>query len=456
MRLMESLNLDHIWKVVLGEIEVELGKNNCKVYFKNSQLTEIKDGVARLNFLNKAVCDQVNLRYYSLVQGALQKATNIEKLSLVFGVAERETKETEGEENVGPLFVAQKEDKEEILAAVKKAHLRQDFTFDEFCVSTSNQLPFAAAQAVALNPGKNYNPLFLWGGVGVGKTHLMQAIGHEILRKNPKARVIFAPGEQFTNEIVAAIRNKGTAEFKDKYRKVDALLIDDIQFFSGKETSQDEFFHTFNEIQQNEGQIVMTSDRKPADIRDLTDRLRSRFEGGLVADISTPDTELKTAICIHKASKRGIELSNVLAELITANVDNIRTLDGELQKIIMVTGTKKMPITEDLIREILGVKKKEPSSHIDARTITDQVCEFYDLPMKVIKGEKRDKPIAVPRQILMYLLRKKAGMTLEEIADYIGGRDHTTIMHGIHKVELLLSENERIRSDVHNLEDKLK
>lgn len=453
---MESLNLDHIWKVVLGEIEVELGKNNCKVYFKNSQLTEIKDGVARLNFLNKAVCDQVNLRYYSLVQGALQKATNIEKLSLVFGVVERETKETEEEENVGPLFVTQKEDKEEILAAVKKAHLRQDFTFDEFCVSTSNQLPFAAAQAVALNPGRNYNPLFLWGGVGVGKTHLMQAIGHEILRKNPKARVIFAPGEQFTNEIVAAIRNKGTAEFKDKYRKVDALLIDDIQFFSGKETSQDEFFHTFNEIQQNEGQIVMTSDRKPADIRDLTDRLRSRFEGGLVADISTPDTELKTAICIHKASKRGIELSNVLAELITANVDNIRTLDGELQKIIMVTGTKKMPITEDLIREILGVKKKEPSSHIDARTITDQVCEFYDLPMKVIKGEKRDKPIAVPRQILMYLLRKKAGMTLEEIADYIGGRDHTTIMHGIHKVELLLSENERIRSDVHNLEDKLK
>lgn len=452
--------LSSIWKTVLGELEVELGKSNFGLYFKGSLLLSLDDGVAKIGFPNKAVADQANQRYYSLIQASLQKIAKKEKLSLVFEISERIAESGERIDDTrnqpGPLFEEPKIDKEEIQAAIKRANLRSDFTFEEFCVSTSNQLAFAAAQAVARDPGKNYNPLFIWGGVGVGKTHLMQAIGHEILRKNPRTKVYFAPGEQFLNEIIAAIRASNTQSFKDKYRSADVLLIDDIQFLSGKESAQEEFFHTFNAVQQREGQIIMTSDRKPHEIKDLTDRLRSRFEGGLVADISTPDSELKTAICILKAKKRGIELSTNLAGLITSNVDNIRTLDGTLQRLLSEVAVNKTELTEELVIRILQLPSPTGSpsaSKIDNRTILDIVCQFYNLPMKIIKGTRRDKSAVEPRQVLMYLLKRNTSMTLEEIAAFIGGRDHTTVMHGIKKIELLQTTNERLRSDLLKLQE---
>lgn len=456
-----SEELGQIWKKVLGELEVELGKSSFGLYFKNSQLLELDKGVAKLGFSNKIMADQVNARYYSILQTTLQKIAKIEKVSLVFEIApiaESGKRIAESIEEAGPLFEKPKEDKEAIGQAVKKAGLRTDFSLEEFCVSTSNQLAFAAAQSVIKNPGKNYNPLFLWGGVGVGKTHLMQAIGHEILRVNSNARVVYASGEQFTNEIILAIRRQNTAEIKEKYRFADALLIDDVQFLSGKDTAQEEFFHTFNAVQQHAGQIVMTSDRKPSDISDLTDRLRSRFEGGLVADISTPDSELKTAICLLKFNKRGIDISNSVASLIAGSVDNIRTLEGALQRLMQEVEVKKIPLTEDLVSKVLKVSIDENLNRtvkVDNRKILDSVCEFYGLPIKLIKGDKRDRGIARPRQVLMYLLKNNTGMTLVEIADFLGGRDHTTIMHGVRKIEQLVVSDERIKNEVDNLWKKI-
>ncbi len=457
---MDTQKLHDLWRATLGELEVELGKNNFGIYLKNSSLLSLENGIAKLGFKNKGVAAQTGARYYAIIQNSLQKVSGVSPLSLTF---EADTSvgslaPSEPELESGPLFSLPKEDKEELQASIKKSRLRPDFTFEEFCVSTSNQLAFAAATATAQNPGKNYNPLFLWGGVGVGKTHLMQAVGHEILRKNSRARVIYAPGEQFTNEIIAGIRSKNTAEFKDRYRSADALLIDDIQFLSGKDTAQEEFFHTFNAIQQHEGQIVMTSDRKPADISDLADRLRSRFEGGMVADISTPDSELKTAICQLKARKRGIELSEELAFAIAGNVDNIRSLEGTIQKIIVFAAANKREITPELIADVLKIPisdSQRSASRIDARVVLDRVCEFYELSIKLIKGEKRDKPIVLPRQVLMYLLKNKTGMTYEEIAAYVGGRDHTTIIHGVNKIEGLIETNERLRSEVEQLQKLL-
>lgn len=449
-------NLSEIWQAALGELEVDVGKSNFGLYFKYSRLMSLENGVARLGFRNQAVANQTGVRYYSLIQAALQKISGLTPLSLIFETLPKA--ETIQQEETGPLFTAPREDREDLRAAVKRSHLRPDFTFEEFCVSTSNQLAFAAATATAQNPGKSYNPLFLWGGVGVGKTHLMQAVGQEILRKNPQAKVIYAPGEQFTNEIIAGIRSKNTADFKNRYRSAQALLIDDVQFLSGKDTAQEEFFHTFNALQQNDGQIVMTSDRKPADIPDLADRLRSRFEGGMVADISTPDSELKTAVCLLKAKKRGVELSNNLAFTIADSVDNIRSLEGTLQRIIIEAQSRKQEITAELVREILKLPISQtqlPGPRLEARTILDRVCAFYDLPIKLIKGEKRDKPIVLPRQILMYLLKKNTHMTLTEIGDYLSGRDHTTIMHGVHKIESLIPTDPRIQQEIDQLQKLL-
>ncbi len=446
-----------IWQASLGELEVELGKNNFGVYFKNSQLLSLSENVAHLGFPNATVAKTADQRYYTLIQEILRKTAKVSPLSLVFEVAQTKPLDA-AESEIGPLFEAPKMDEEAIVQSVRRVGLRSDYILEEFCVSTSNQLAFAAAQAVIQKPGKTYNPLFLWGGVGVGKTHLMQAVGHEILRRNPAARVVYASAETFTNEIIAGIRRQNTTDFKEKYRTAEALLIDDIQFLSGKDTAQEEFFHTFNTIQQREGQIIMTCDTKPSDIKDLADRLRSRFEGGLVADISTPDSELKTTICILKAKKRGIELSTSIASYIASNVENIRSIDGAVQLIISSATARKAEITLEFVTEILKLPPIEGAGHLgklDARQILDALCSYYTVPMKLIKGPHRDRPIARPRQILMYLLKKHTAMTLDEIAAYLGGRDHTTIMHGIKNIESLLITSPQTKADVDKIEQNL-
>lgn len=440
-----------IWKSVLGELEVELGKNNFSLYIKNSQLLSIDRGVAKIGLVNKIIADQVNTRYYTLVQNSLQRLSKVEKLSLIFEIIEKpgiQNPESDPLSNTGPLFQTPKEDKEAIAKVIKTVGLRPEFSLEEFCVSTSNQLAFAAAQAVIQKPGKNYNPFFIWGGVGIGKTHLMQAIGHEMIRQKPEDRIVYVTAEQFTNEIIEGIRSKNTKDFKDKYRSAKALLVDDIQFIAGKDRAQEEFFHTFNTITQNGGQVVLTSDTKPSEIKFIEDRLRSRFEGGMVADISEPDHELKTAICILKAKKRGIELSTTTAAALVDSVDNIRSLEGDLQRLITEAEISKKPINEILVATL-----PKKSANIDSRQILDAVCQYYNLPIKLIKSEKRDKPISEPRQIIMYLLRQNTRMTNAEIASYLERKDHTTILHGVKKIVNLLSTNERVKKDIDKIQE---
>ncbi len=455
------MDLQSLWHSILNELEVEMGKQQFALYFKNCQLLSFDDGIAKIGFANQFMLNQASGRYYALIQKVLQKHSSVDHISLLFEVDKQATNtQTSVEEDLGPLFPRESEVREEFTDAVHRARLRPDFSFEDFCVSTSNQLAFAAAQAIGGSPGKSYNPFFIWGGVGVGKTHLMQAIGQEILRKNSRAKIVYAPGEQFTNEIIASIRSKTTHEFRAKYRSADALLIDDVQFIAGKEGTQEEFFHTFNEIQQHQGQIVLTSDRKPSEIKDLADRLKSRFEGGLVTDISTPDNELKTAVCLSKFKKRGVELSTSLAEVIASNVDNIRSLDGAIQQVIHASEFQKKPITEELIAKVLGVHQtggfqSQGINKPDSRTILDAVCEYYGLPMKLLKSDKRDKPIAEPRQITMFLLKKHTSLTYEEIAAFLNRKDHTTIMHGCEKIEILSESNAKIKNDLEKLHARL-
>lgn len=321
--------------------------------------------------------------------------------------------------------------------AAQKAHLREDFTFDTFAVSGSNEMAHAAAQAVAKQPGQIYNPLFLWGNVGVGKTHIMQAIGNVILRENPDTPLLYCMGEEFLNEIIASIRTKRTMDFKEKYRNLKVLLIDDIQFIAGKDTAQEEFFHTFNAITRSGGQVIMTSDRPPYDIHPLEERLRSRFEAGLTVDIQQPTFELRTAILLIKSQKRGLELPMEIAQMIAAEVDSARKLEGVISKLHSTLFLTNQPLSKEMVRSVLGdgarpvlSKKKVKPGHI-LRAVTSH---FHVSP-NTLRSGSRKKEYVVARHVAMYLLKTELDLPYTEIGSSFGGRDHTSVMHAVSKIE---------------------
>ncbi|MBM3205575.1 chromosomal replication initiator protein DnaA, partial [Candidatus Shapirobacteria bacterium] len=297
----------------------------------------------------------------------------------------------------------------------------------------------------------------LYGGVGVGKTHLMQAIAHEVLKRNPRAKIIYCMGEEFTNEIVNAIREKTTKEFKQKYRSTRLLMVDDIQFIAGKTAVQEEFFHTFNAIWRVGGQIVLTSDRKPEEISKLEDRLRSRFEGGLTIDIEPPDFELRTAILLIKAQQKNIKLPMDVAQLIASNITSTRKLEGFLIRLMTESQTKKQAITLELTHALLGQDNGTifPQKMVKPREVLSTVASFYNLRLSDLVGPKRDKKIALPRQIVMYLLRNDLKVSLMDIGRFLGDRDHTTIMHGVEKVTRFLPESEDLRVEMVGIRKKL-
>ena len=349
------------------------------------------------------------------------------------------------------------EDRPEVSRAVEQAGLRPDFNFETFAVSSTNQMAHAAAQAVAKTPGKAYNPLFLYGGVGVGKTHLMQAIGNTLLARSPRAKVVYCTGEEFTNEIVNAIRKKTTDEFKKKFRTIRLLLVDDIQFIAGKEKAQEEFFHTFNAIWRVGGQIVLTSDRPPEEINKLEARLRSRFEGGLTIDIQPPDFELRTAILLIKAQQQGIKLPMDVAQLIAGNITSTRKLEGTLTRVISESKTRKTPLTPELATAILGKTNGNTTLQkvVKPKEILSAVASHFNLKIADLTGITRPKQIAEARQIVMYLLRTELKTSLVEIGNLLGGRDHTTVMHGVNKITKVLPESEDLRVDIMGIKTKL-
>ena len=352
------------------------------------------------------------------------------------------------EETDKPLPVVQNQTSK----AANNGVLNPKYTFDSFVIGKSNELAHAAALATAENPGRAYNPLFLYGGVGLGKTHLMQAVGNYVLSQNRSARVLYITGEKFTNELVFSIQSNKNEEFRAKYRNIDLLLVDDIQFISGKERSQEEFFHTFNELYENNKQIVISSDRPPKDLNPLEERLRSRFEWGLITDLSKPDYETRYAILRKKIESDKIIIDEEILSLIANKVEsNIRELEGTLNKIVAMASLTNMPITMQLAERALGDLQHSKEKVITVDYIQSVVAKYYNIDKNDFKVSKRSGDIAFPRQIAMYLSKQLTGQPLVEIGKAFGGRDHTTVLYAINKIEAILKTDPNTRTIIDNI-----
>lgn len=457
------MDTEKLWKTVLAEIELLVSKPVFQTQFSQSELVSLEKNVATIGFPNPLIKNLVELRQYSLIKSIIDRHLHT-TTSLVFTVLQKKT--TLSQKDTGPLFsnVDQKPNTN-IDQLAKKLHIQPEHTFDAFAVSTTNQIAYAATTAVAKNPGSAYNPLFLYGGVGVGKTHLMHAVANDLLKRKPSLKIVYCMGEEFLNEIVDAIQTKSARLFKQKYRSADLLLIDDVQFIAGKTTAQEEFFHTFNAVHREGGQIILTSDRPPEQISRLEDRLRSRFEGGLIVDISPPDFELRAAIVNIKTKALGLPLSSEAGRIIAANLSDTRSLEGFLKRLLTELGAK--PGTEptpELVTTLLSSKgrggnlvinDKPPRKHVSPQELLDVVAVYFDIKPTTLKGPKRDRPIARPRQIVMYLCKTELGMTLEDIGGLLGGRDHTTVMHGSDTITNELSTNNRLREAVEGIKQQL-
>ncbi|MBU1127023.1 MAG: chromosomal replication initiator protein DnaA [Patescibacteria group bacterium] len=455
---------EKLWKNILENLKLTISSANFSTWFASTFINNIKTidenrQIVEIASSSSFISETIENRYYGMVKDVLDKTTN-KKNDLVFIVKQAKRKIIKAaEKEKDSLFSANEavlEKNNSVKEYILKAGLRPDFNFESFAVNSTNQMAHAAAEAVAEDPGKSYNPLFFYGGVGVGKTHLMHAIAIKVLKSKPRTKAIYCMGEEFTNEIINAIRSKTTKEFKDKYRSAKLFLIDDVQFIAGKPTVQEEFFHTFNAIWREGGQIILTSDRPPEEIKKLEDRLRSRFEGGLIIDIQNPDFELRTAIILIKAQQRNISLPMDVAQLVASNIDSTRKLEGFLIRLQTETRTKKEEISPEFVSALLGVVNEPTKKRlVKPREVLSGVSNFYNIKQSEIVGPRRHKKLSLSRQVLMYLLRKELEMPFMDIGDLLGNRDHTTIMHGVDKITNLLPNSEELRVDIAGIKQKL-
>jgi len=416
---------------------------------KPEKLIKNEEGENELDILvpDSLFKNYVSKKYSLLINVAIEEITGI-KCSPVFTIKNKEEK-TESDK------LKDKEGNKSLLMA--KANLNPRYTFDTFVVGKNNNLAHAASLAVAESPGEIYNPLFIYGGVGLGKTHLMQSIAHFILDKNPQAKILYVNSENFTNELIDAIRNKNnysTTEFRNKYRKNDVLLIDDIQFIIGKESTQEEFFYTFNALYESKKQIIISSDKPPKDFETLEERLRSRFEWGLTVDIQPPDYETRMAILRKKEELDNINIDNAVIQYIASNVkSNIRELEGSLTKIVAMSKLDhreiNVPLAEEVLKDLIS---PDAPPEITPSFIIKMVAEHFNMSELDIAGQKRNKEIVYPRQIAMYLCRDMTDAPLQQIGECLGGRDHTTIIHGAEKI----STDLKTKPDLQNTIDILK
>lgn len=458
---MDNLDTKEVWKDVLNVVKISVSGANFSTWFTQTHLVSWKPagdgrGVAEIGCSSSFVKTTIEGRYYTLLQDAMNKTLG-SHCDLLFII--KQLPETETVEKPIPLFQKEKPvDEEDFRTALEHSRIRKNYTFETFAVSSSNQMAWAAADAVSQNPGSSYNPLFIWGGVGVGKTHLMNAVGYSVVKKDPDANATFCTGEEFTNDIVEGIRNKTTQAFRNKYRKLKVLMIDDIQFIAGKDAVQEEFFHTFNSLVSNGSQIILTSDKPPSDISKLEERLRSRFEAGLIVDIAPPDFELRCAILQIKAKQRNIDIPTHMVHLIAGNIDTPRKIEGFVTRLYSEIFLKKQDLTDEMVESLIG--KGEDSnngnrSKAQPDDLIEAVSKFYSIGKRKLLGETRVKNIAEPRQVLMYLLRTQLSLPLEEVGRLIGGRDHTTVMHAVDKITHMASMNVQIREDIMGIKNMI-
>jgi chromosomal replication initiator protein len=394
-------------------------------------------------------CDNQGMIFYlekkrAEIEAVLNQYTT-NKLVVAFTVTESKKKKKETKAET-PLLAY----KPSVVDIAVRSGLNPKYNFDNFAVSSTNQVAFAAAQAVAANMGKAYNPLFLYGGVGVGKTHLAQSVARKILEggEEKEKKVYFCPGDQFTNELIESIRERTTPKFRKKYRGLDLLIVDDIQFIAGKDTVQEEFFHTFNSVVSGGGQIILTSDRPPSEIQKLEDRLRSRFSGGLIVDIQEPDFELRTAILLIKAQEKKINLDIEAAKIISENTHDTRALEGTLLSIYAKTLGIKEGIDRGTVEAFFHNRLEIQKKRVTATDVIKGICTFYNVKQSHLKGSTRDSTIVLPRQVCMYILRIHLRLKLEEIAYILKRKDHTTIIHGAEKIARMATKDNEFKAEI--------
>lgn len=443
------MNPEAIWQAVLGELEITLSKANFSTWFKNTFIYSLDKNKVIIGVPSSFYMEWLKNKYNKEIHSALKKLLpNIE--SIEYKIA---SKKPGVEEKIPEIKIIRTEEKDRV-----EETLNPKYKFKNFVVGGNSKLAHAASLAVTEKIGSAYNPLFIWGGVGLGKTHLLQAIGNEILEKHPRKKILYTPCEKFTNDFIAAIRRgEGKPEqFKNKYRGIDVLLLDDVHFLAGKESTQEEFFHTFNVLHQANKQIVITSDKPPKAIPTLADRLKSRFEWGLISDIQAPDFETRKAILQNKAQEGGFELPDDVNDFIARNIQqNIRELEGALNRLIAHLKFYNLSPSVDVAMSALGNLISPKSKSISFEKIIETVAGFYNINIDELLGTKRTKEIVVPRQIVMYLLRQELQYSFPQIATKIGKKDHTTIIYGCEKIEKEIKTGDNIQREISLIKEKL-
>lgn len=446
------MDKDELWQAVLAQIQLNISPANFATWFKNTGIINLKDGEVLISVPNSFAKEWLEQKYnkniFKIVRSLSEEVKDIKYI-----IGKQELKVQKKEKTPLPA-VDQLEFPE--LKVDKETNLNPRYTFENFVVGPFNELPHAAGQAVSKNPGSVYNPLFIYGGVGLGKTHLLQAIGNEVIKNFSGKKIKYMPAEKFTSGVITSIRNHDMENFKSQYRQTDVLIIDDIQFLAGKEKTQEEFFHTFNSLYEKNKQIILSSDRPPKTIPALAERLRSRFEGGMIADISAPDFETRVAILKTKSRERDIDLPENILHYIASNIQrNIRELEGALNRLVahqkLNNHLPDLESAKNLLKNIVF----SPPKVATPKKIIQAVVEFYDLKERELLTTSRKREIVYPRQIAMYLLRQELKSSYPFIGRKFKGKDHTTAIHAYEKIVKELQKNEKLRDELDLIKQRI-
>jgi len=439
------MTTEELWRAVLAQIQLDISPANFATWFKNTGIVNLKEGEAVVSVPNSFAKEWLEQKYNKNIFKIL-RGLNDEIKEVRYILGKQDLKILKREKN--PLPVVDQLEFPEFKIS-KETNLNPRYTFENFVVGPFNELPHAAAQAVSKNPGSVYNPLFVYGGVGLGKTHLLQAIGNDVIKNFSEKKVRYIPAEKFISGVINSIRNHEMEAFKSQYRQIDVLIIDDIQFLAGKEKTQEEFFHTFNALYEKNKQIILSSDRPPKTIPALAERLRSRFEGGMIADIGIPDFETRVAILKTKSRERAIEIPDDILHYIASNIQrNIRELEGALNRLVAYQKIDSRPADLETAKNLLKSITFSPPRVTSPKKIIQVVAEFYDLKEREVLTASRKKEIVYPRQIAMYLLREELKSSYPFIGRKFQGKDHTTAIHSCEKITKELQVNEKLREEI--------
>jgi chromosomal replication initiator protein len=448
---------DGLWQAVLGEIELSVSRASYLTWFKNTTLLRQKDDIIIIGVPNVFIKQQLERKFNQLVADTLKKnGVTPDKIEYkIHTPANHQSRRLDEETIVLEATTTRPGRLTSTLTHTYRQGLNERYTFDNFVVGSGNELAYAACQAIAQNPGTKYNPLFVYGGVGIGKTHLIQAVGNAILAKNASAHVVYISTEQFVQEFLDAIRYKKNTDFAGFYRSADVLIVDDVQFIAGKEKTQEEFFHTFNALHQANKQIIISSDKPPKDVPTLEERLRSRFAWGMSIDMQAPDFETRCAIIQTKATTHEIILPQPVIEYLATHIQtNIRELEGALNQLLAFCEMRGLDPDLQVASSLLGASKSRPK-HVSAKQIIERTARHFQIPLEEILGPKRDKDIVVPRQVAMYMLRSELHLSFPKIARELGRKDHTTAIHSVDKIEKESVFDTDIRTAIAEIKERL-